>query len=126
MYQNRENIKNLILYLVDLVSVFVSYFVANCIWLGLVKGYHILHRAELLDALGIVLFSFAIVVFIFNVTPATITISIIKKCIFKLSSVFHAVFMPHNAYLKLFISFLFFFNIFKFIFIYHFYFLLIL
>lgn len=67
MYQNRENIKNLILYLVDLVSVFVSYFVANCIWLGLVKGYHILHRAELLDALGIVLFSFAIVVFIFNV-----------------------------------------------------------
>lgn len=67
MYQNRENVKNLILYLMDLVSVFVSYFIANCVWLGLVKGYRILHRAELLDALGIVLFSFAIVVFIFNV-----------------------------------------------------------
>lgn len=67
MYQNRENVKNLILYIVDIMSVFVSYFIANCVWLGLIKGYHILHRAELLDALGIVLFSFAIVIFIFNV-----------------------------------------------------------
>ena len=78
MYQNRENIKKLIMYLVDLVSVFVSYFVANCIWLGLVKGYHILHRAELLDALGIVLFSFAIVVFIFNIVIILSNLSIKK------------------------------------------------
>ena len=67
MYQNRENLKNLILYIVDIITIFVSYFIANCIWLGLIKGYYVPERLEFLDALGIVLFSFAIVIFIFNV-----------------------------------------------------------
>ena len=67
MYQNKENTKNILLYIIDLISAFVSYFIANCIWLGLVKGYRVLERRELFNELGITLASFAMVIFIFNV-----------------------------------------------------------
>lgn len=66
MYQNRENIKNLILLVTDTVVLLFSYLMANYIWLGLVKGYHVLQRSEVFDTLGIVLFSFLFVIFSFN------------------------------------------------------------
>lgn len=67
MYQNKENTKNIILYIIDLIGTFVSYFIANCIWLGFIKGYKVLERNELFNDLGIALTSFVIVIFIFNV-----------------------------------------------------------
>lgn len=67
MYQNKENTKNILLYIIDLIGAFVAYFIANCIWLGLVKGYRILERKELFNELGITLASFIIVILIFNV-----------------------------------------------------------
>ncbi len=67
MYQNRENFKNILLYFTDIVMVFISYVFANLIWLGAIKNLSIVTRADLFENLGIMLFSFVFVLFIFNV-----------------------------------------------------------
>ncbi len=67
MYQNREKIQNFILYIVDLISLFISYIASNFIWLGIVKNFRVMERNEFLDGMGIVLVSFACVIFFFNV-----------------------------------------------------------
>ena len=67
MYQNRENVKNILLYFTDITMVFISYVLANIIWLGLIKKLSITTRADLFENLGIMLFSFIFVLFIFNV-----------------------------------------------------------
>ena len=94
MYQNRENVKNLILYIVDIITIFVSYFLANCIWLGLIKGYYVLERAELFDGLGIVLFAFVVVVFIFNVNRDFLKRSNVEEFLYclKINLIFAAVY----------------------------------
>ncbi len=94
MYQNRENVKNIILYIVDIIAIFISYFVANCIWLGLIKGYYILERVELFDGLGIVLFSFAVVIFIFNVNKDFLKRSTAEELLYclKINLIFAAVY----------------------------------
>lgn len=67
MYQNRENFKSILLYLTDIIMVFISYVLANLIWLGAVKQLPIMTRSDLFENLGIMLFSFVLVIFIFNV-----------------------------------------------------------
>ena len=67
MYKNKENIKNIILYFADTLMVFASYILANMFWLGWIKKLPYVTRAEFFDNLGISLFSFLFVIFIFNV-----------------------------------------------------------
>ena len=67
MYQNRENIKNILLYFTDIIMVFISYVLANLIWLGVIKHLSITTRSDLFENLGIMLFAFVFVIFIFNV-----------------------------------------------------------
>lgn len=67
MYQNRENFKNILLYFTDIIMVFISYVLANILWLGVIKKLSISTRADLFENLGIMLFSFVFVLFIFNV-----------------------------------------------------------
>lgn len=94
MYQNKENTKNIILYLIDLIGAFVSYFIANCIWLGLVKGYYILERRELFNELGITLASFIIVILIFNVNRDFLRRTRVEELLYslKINLIFAAVY----------------------------------
>ena len=66
MYQNKESKKSLILYFSDTIMVFISYVFANLFWLGLIKHLPILTREDLFEHLGVSLFAFVFVVFIFN------------------------------------------------------------
>ena len=66
MYQNRENVKNILLYFVDIIMVFISYVLGNLIWLEGIKRISVLNRADLFENLGIVLFFFFFLIFIFN------------------------------------------------------------
>lgn len=94
MYQNKENTKNILIYIIDLIGVFVSYFIANCLWLGLVKGYSILERKELFDDLGITLASFVVVILIFNVNRDFLKRSRVEELLYslKINSIFAAVY----------------------------------
>lgn len=67
MYQNRENVKNLILYLADILAVITSYVISSVVWLGYVRHMLNIKRADIFQHLGIMLFSFIVVIFIFNV-----------------------------------------------------------
>ncbi|MCM1308216.1 MAG: sugar transferase [Butyrivibrio sp.] len=94
MYQNKENTKNILLYIIDLIGAFVAYFIANCTWLGLVKGYSILERGELFNELGITLAAFVIVIFIFNVNKDFLRRSRIEEFFYslKINLIFAAVY----------------------------------
>lgn len=94
MYQNKENTKNILIYIIDLIGAFVSYFIANCLWLGLVKGYRILERRELFDDLGITLASFVVVILIFNVNRDFLKRSRVEELLYslKINFIFAAVY----------------------------------
>lgn len=66
MFQNKESKKSLILYFSDIIMVFISYVLANLFWLGLVKRLPIITRSDLFEHLGVSLFAFVFVIFIFN------------------------------------------------------------
>lgn len=66
MYENKSTIRNLLIYVIDLIGVFISYFVANLLWLRIIKGISLVTRQDLFENLGIMLFSFLIVLFLFN------------------------------------------------------------
>ncbi len=94
MYQNKENTKNILIYVIDLIGAFVSYFIANCLWLGLVKGYRILERRELFNDLGITLASFVVVILIFNVNRDFLKRSRVEELLYslKINFIFAAVY----------------------------------
>ncbi len=66
MYENKESTKNLVLYALDIVGVFICYFLSNALWLWAIKGISLLTRRDLFENLGIMLSSFIVVLFLFN------------------------------------------------------------
>lgn len=67
MYKdNGRQTYNLILYLMDLISVIVSYVLATFLWLGVIKGVAYVAKERIMNEIGLVLFSFLVVIFLFN------------------------------------------------------------
>jgi hypothetical protein len=64
-YDNGK-IHNLILYIIDIVSVTISYILATLFWLGVVKHSVYMARERVVNEIGLVFFSFLIVIFLFN------------------------------------------------------------
>ena len=64
-YDNGK-IHNLILYIIDIVSVTISYILATLFWLGVVKHSVFMARERVVNEIGLVFFSFLIVIFLFN------------------------------------------------------------
>ena len=59
MYKdNGRQTYNLILYLMDLISVIVSYVLATFLWLGVIKGVAYVAKERIMNEIGLVLFSF--------------------------------------------------------------------
>lgn len=67
MYQNKERIKNLAIFIVDTLSVIISYVLAVYLWLKVYKEIQVISRADILDNLGLILFSFLGTILFFNV-----------------------------------------------------------
>lgn len=91
MYHNSEKTKNIILYICDLIMVFISYILANNIWLGLIRK-QLMSNYELFDGLGFVLSSFLIVIVIFNVNKDLVKRGILEEFLycFKINIIFAA------------------------------------
>lgn len=67
MYKdNDRQTYNLILYLLDFISISISYVLATFLWLGVIKGYAFVAKERIMNEIGLVLFSFLIVIFLFN------------------------------------------------------------
>ena len=66
MYQKKQHLQNSILLFADMISIVISYVVANWFWIGLIKGTNILKLSEGVGRLGMVLASFVMVIVIFN------------------------------------------------------------
>ena len=67
MYKDdSRTIHNFILYVMDFFCVSVSYVLASFLWLGAVKGQTYVAKERIMNEIGLVLFSFLIVIFLFN------------------------------------------------------------
>ena len=64
MSKDKYYTQNALLYLVDTLSILISYVAANFFWLGLVKGYDVVSREELMNDFAIVMISFAFIEFL--------------------------------------------------------------
>ena len=84
MFQNKESKKSLILYFSDIIMVFISYVLANLFWLGLVKRLPIITRSDLFEHLGVSLFAFVFVIFIFNSNGNFFRISNLEEFMYSL------------------------------------------
>lgn len=67
MYQNKEKVQNLVIFVIDTLSVIISYGVATYLWLVIYKGIINISRGDILDDLGLMLFSFLGTILFFNV-----------------------------------------------------------
>ncbi len=67
MYQNKEKVRNLAIFVVDTLSVIISYVLAIYLWLKVYKEIQVISRVEILDNLGLILFSFLGTILFFNV-----------------------------------------------------------
>lgn len=67
MYQNKEKIKNLSIFAIDTLSVIISYALATYLWLKVYKGIIVIAREDVLNDLGLILFSFLGTILFFNV-----------------------------------------------------------
>ncbi len=94
MYQKKKYIQNLILYISDILSLLISYAGANFIWLGMVKGFVVMRRAEVFDSIGMLLMSYIFVVFFFNVNRDFIKRKIYEEFLYclKMNAIFAALF----------------------------------
>lgn len=66
MDQNKDNIRSILLCLLDILGSVISYLVANYLWLGFVKGFNVIERNELPSKIGLMIGSFVIVIFLCN------------------------------------------------------------
>lgn len=66
MDQNKDNVRSIILCLLDILGAVISYFVANYVWLGFVKGFNIIESSEIPSKIGLMIGSFVIVIFLCN------------------------------------------------------------
>lgn len=67
MYKdNGRQTYNLVLYIIDFISVMFSYVLATFLWLGVIKGSTYIAKERIMNEIGLVLFSFLVVIFLFN------------------------------------------------------------
>lgn len=66
MSKDKYYVQSVILYLVDIVSMLISYVLANLFWLSWIKRISIVGRDDVLGNIGILMISFAFMDFMFN------------------------------------------------------------
>ncbi len=67
MYQNKEKVRNLAIFIIDTLSVIISYGLATYTWLKVYKGIQVISREDVLNDIGLILFSFLGTILFFNV-----------------------------------------------------------
>lgn len=94
MYKdNSRSIQNLILHLMDFISISISYVLATLLWIGVIKGNHVVARERIMNEIGLVLFSFLIVIFLFNMNKDFLKRSRLEEFFYvlKINFIFFAV-----------------------------------
>ncbi len=84
---------NLILYIMDIVSVTVSYVLATLFWVGIVRHEVMAARERVVNEIGLVMVSFIIVIFLFNMNKDFLKRSRLEELLYiiKINLIFLAV-----------------------------------
>ena len=79
MYQDKEKYRNFLIFLVDTLAILLSYAVATYGWLKVFKEIEVISRQDILDNLGVVLFSFLATILFFNVNYEFYKRNVVKE-----------------------------------------------
>lgn len=84
---------NLILYIIDFISVILSYVLATFLWLGVIKDSAYVAKERIINEIGLVLFSFLVVIFLFNMNRDFLKRSKLEEFLYtiKINIIFFAV-----------------------------------
>ena len=94
MYKdNSKSIHNFILIVLDFISLAISYFLATYLWLSVIRKNSEIIKSRIVNEIGLVFFSFLVVIFIFNMNSDFLKRSKVEEFLYtiKINLIFLAV-----------------------------------
>lgn len=94
MYKdNSKSIHNFILIVLDFISLAISYFLATYLWLSVIRKNSEIIKSRIVNEIGLVFFSFLVVIFIFNMNRDFLKRSKVEEFLYtiKINLIFLAV-----------------------------------
>ena len=93
MYKdNSKSIHNFILIVLDFISLAISYFLATYLWLSVIRKNSEIIKSRIVNEIGLVFFSFLVVIFIFNMNRDFLKRSKVEEFLYPYETAWSALF----------------------------------